>query len=358
MRAKQTGSFDHSTKTWRLRHQGIQISIRQLSKRYGVQIAPSERASAPYWRRYLQDMADGISTAPQTHPERPQMPPEPHQRPQTMLGIRIDADAFYAQHNAKRHKGRYQVKQALDVVLSITQDIPPTQVTVDHARQMHQFIEDNDNWGQTTKSNIGRVVREFLSTVASERNITTYGFLQNKRLLRWKRPKGRKVQYTLEQVKTALEHATGEVRYALLCGLNFGAVSGDMKTITEDMVKGNHLVRSRQKLSHLDEPVVGSWFIWQETRQLMERHRSARQLQAKYNGFAKQHGLPTHKALRKTTAQMITDVLKDELASRLFRGEATKGTHGSNYICDFTEAQVKHLEQALRKIGKLYGVTV
>ncbi|MFQ3651912.1 MAG: hypothetical protein SNJ75_16440 [Gemmataceae bacterium] len=358
MRAKNTGSFDHSTKSWRLRHKGVQISIRQLSKRYGVQIAPSERASAPYWRRFLQDMADGITTAPLMPLERSQMPPERQQRPQTITNIRTDADAFYAQHNAKRHKGKFQVRQALDVVLTATGDIPPEQVTVDHARRMHQFIEDNANWGQTTKSNIGRMVREFLNTVAAERNITTYGFLQNKRLLRWKRPKGRKVQYTLDDVKTALQHAEGEVRYALLCGLNFGAVAGDMRTITEDMVKGNHLIRSRQKLNHLDEPVVGSWLIWAETRQLLEGCRTARKLEAKYNEFAKQHGLPTHKALRKTTAQMITDVLKNELASRLFRGEATKGTHGSNYICDFTPLQVEQLDEALVKVGQLYGVNV
>src|SRR4051794_37660843 len=62
-RARNTGSFDHKTKCWRLRGRGIHATVRQLSERYGVEFraetpAQLERETAPYWRRYMQDIED------------------------------------------------------------------------------------------------------------------------------------------------------------------------------------------------------------------------------------------------------------------------------------------------------------
>jgi hypothetical protein len=63
VRAKNTGTFDRTVKAWRIKGRGIQASVRQLSKRYGVEFkgdtpAQLEKETAPYWRRYLQDIED------------------------------------------------------------------------------------------------------------------------------------------------------------------------------------------------------------------------------------------------------------------------------------------------------------
>ena len=63
VRSKNSGTFDRTTKTWRIKGDGIQISVRKLSLRYGVAIEKTEKASAPYWRRYLQDLADNHQQA-------------------------------------------------------------------------------------------------------------------------------------------------------------------------------------------------------------------------------------------------------------------------------------------------------
>jgi len=90
----------------------------------------------------------------------------------------------------------------------------------------------------------------------------------------------------------------------------------------------------------------------------MIQHGRCKKLAEKYNRFAREHQLPTHKALRKTTSQLMIDELKDKLASRLFKCRSVGGVDGHSYICDYTPAQVQHLEDALRKIGQLYSVKV
>lgn len=72
--------------------------------------------------------------------------------------------------------------------------------------------------------------------------------------------------------------------------------------------------------------------------------------------FTKNRGLPSHKALRKNTAQFMHDAGHHE-AARLFRGEGVKGNHGGFYISDFTPEQVKTLDAALRHVAELYGIS-
>ena len=68
--------------------------------------------------------------------------------------------------------------------------------------------------------------------------------------------------------------------------------------------------------------------------------------------------MPEHKALRKTTAQVIQDHKElGEEESLLFRGESRQGTHHKNYIKKYTSEQVAKLDDALRKARTvLFGI--
>ena len=56
MRRKNTGSFDHTTSTWRLKGKGIQASTRKLSLMFGVDLPKNEIISRPYWMKYLESL--------------------------------------------------------------------------------------------------------------------------------------------------------------------------------------------------------------------------------------------------------------------------------------------------------------
>lgn len=430
MRARGTGSFDRKTKTWRLRGRGIHVTVGQLQARYRVNFvaqnpAQLERQSAPYWRRYLQDIQDDASqTAKAASPyqerirsleatlsrlkaegrsgailerleaELEAVASAPHwstdyadtpaihpdilaraeamglsdeqavmlaateptvRRTPAMSSIVHEADVYIARQKAKQNKYWFQVRQAVNLFTGITGDIRPDQVTVHHFREAHNKITSHPSWGKTTQANMDRIIREFLHQIEADHNLTCYGFLSNK-AYRIKRPKGQRQQYTRDQVMTALQHATGDIRTALLIGLNTGGYIGDIATMTPDMIKDGHLIRCRNKLSHKDNPIVGSWLLWDETRRHLTFRLKARKLQEQFSMFAKRHGIPPHKALRKTVAQVIHDAGWPE-ASRLYRGEATKGNHGDYYICDYTAPQIEQLDTALRHVARQYGLT-
>lgn len=424
VRAKNTGTFDRTTNTWRLRGKGIQISVRQLSKRYGKDIPNTIAGSRPYWRKFLQDLEDGHRAArraasplqdrirsieamlvrlraegrpeselerfeamlaeaeavpahdtdhldlPVLHPDAEYharvlrlensdwgiglmnnmipAPPKP-----TANGIKHEADVFLERHRSKDHKGWYPVRQALDLFLEQTGDIPLNAVTVHHWRKLFSALKMHPTWGDRTRYNQLGIVTTFLTRVAADHGLN-YGFIRNPDY-RLPLPDGRKVQYTLEQVKTALEHATGEVRMALLLGLNAGMSWADMERLTPEMVQNGHIVCPRAKLLYRKNPVVGSWLLWPETKAVLKYGVIVRRLEVKYTEFKNKHGLPEHKALRKTTAQMIEDEVGEKEA-RLFRGEGPPGTHGKNYIVSFTPTQVRKLDHALGVVGRLYGL--
>jgi hypothetical protein len=123
------------------------------------------------------------------------------------------------------------------------------------------------------------------------------------------------------------------------------------------MVKDNHLSFIRAKNRHKTSPVKGCFLLWPETVKLLRfDNLNGRKLQEAYTAFAKLHQLPSHKALRKTTTQVIEDKLKDERAARLFRAEKLDGNHGRSYVQNFTPDQVETLDNALRAVGKIYGL--
>ena len=110
-------------------------------------------------------------------------------------------------------------------------------------------------------------------------------------------------------------------------------------------------------LDHRPTKLVGCWLLWEETRKSLQLDNmpSDSSLLAHYSRFAKEHELPGHKALRKTTTQLIQDHV-GETEARLFRCEGNSDTHNSNYIKHYTPAQVAKLDDAIRKVGELYGV--
>jgi hypothetical protein len=238
-----------------------------------------------------------------------------------------------------------------------TGDIPLKDVKVYHWREFHAAVRDHEDWSTTTKSNMLQTARTFMQKVEGDHGLN-YGFIRNKDYI-IHRPHGQKVQYTVDEVRTALKHATGDVRYALLIGLNCGSYWSDMRTMTAGMLQGDHLVRCRAKLRHKKDAVVGSWYLWPETRQAINLNADARKMADAYHEFRLKHGIPEHKALRKTTAQVIEDQYeggKNVKAARLFRGEGGSDTHGTNYIRSFTPEQVRMLDDALRFVAGVYGL--
>jgi len=53
-----TGTYDHSTRKWKVRTKEISASatIAQLSDRYGVDLPNDERQTRPFWTRYLAEL--------------------------------------------------------------------------------------------------------------------------------------------------------------------------------------------------------------------------------------------------------------------------------------------------------------
>lgn len=279
----------------------------------------------------------------------------PKPTPTPVDRLRVEADKYIEQYRRRGHKGWYQVRQSLDMFCKIAGDIRVQDVTVQPYRDYIGAVISEDRWGEQTQYNLYRLLKEFLRGVEADYNLN-YGFLRNKKY-NLPRPDGQKVQFTLDQVQTALRHATGATRLMLLLGLNCGQITGDMVTNTTDMVKDGRLVRCRAKLRHRKNAVVGSWLLWSETAEFLDRHSlTGWQCFDLWYTFKDQHGLPEHKALRKTTTQVIQDQLKDEYGARLFRGEAVGGTHGKHYVRSFTPEQIAHLDGVLKKVAVIYGL--
>ena len=200
--------------------------------------------------------------------------------------------------------------------------------------------------GESTAYNRLRSVNTFLRRLEIEHGVN-YHF-RHSPSFKLEKPSGKKIQYTLAQLKTALSEATGIARTALLLGLNCGFYSGDIELLSQDKFDGSHINTARAKMRHKKNAMVGSWLLWPETKEVLQYGLSNRQVLEAYSKFAKTHQLPTHKALRKTVAQWLQDNIGEE-ESRLYRGENVSGTHGKSYIA-FSEAQKAKLDASLMAV--------
>lgn len=89
-------------------------------------------------------------------------------------------------------------------------------------------------------------------------------------------PEGNKVQYTSEQVRTALANATGIARTALLLGLNCGFTKADIGEFVEQehvINGGTHISKVRSKLPHKQTKVKPVWWLWPETKEAFRPSR-------------------------------------------------------------------------------------
>jgi len=281
--------------------------------------------------------------------------PPPAKTGPSPVRIRDEAAAAIARKKKKDHKGHHQFGQAVTLFTDQTGDIGVHDVTVVHFRAFVAAAESYPSWGRTTQVNQIRAVKTWLRRVRSDHDCR-YGFLENPDYC-FDTPAGQKIQYTLDEVRTALSHATGGVRMALLLGLNCGMYWGDIEALSPDKIDGDHIVTGRAKLTHRPKPVVGQWRLWAETRAALDFDHKIGPLEVAYTDFAKRHGLPVHKALRKTTTQVIHDHVEDAEAARLFRCEGLGGTHGDKYVRNFTPIQVARLDAALVKVASLYGIS-
>lgn len=278
--------------------------------------------------------------------------PQPQQNKSSIIKEVQDYVERYKM-KSKSTKSWYNVYRSLKHLTDVTGDIPAEDVTAQHYRKVYSYL-NNESYSPNTKDERMKTIKSFLHKVAIDNGLTAYGFIHNKDYT-FQRVEGDKEQYTIDQVKIALNNATGDIRTALLLGLNCGFITGDIVTMTPDMISGDYIIRSRDKLKHQHKAIQGSWLMWSETKKSLKF--GIKGIKEKYHVFAEKYNLPSHKALRKTTTQVIHDVVQDSDAARLFRCERLHGTHGISYIKNFTPAQVKRLAEALKKVAEYYGLS-
>lgn len=95
--------------------------------------------------------------------------------------------------------------------------------------------------------------------------------------------------------------------------------------------------------------------LWRETVAHLQFGLDKGRLGKAYTAFRTSYGLPEHKALRKTVAQLIQDNI-GESESRLFRCESGGDTHSRSYIRPYTPEQVERLDRAILRAGELLGI--
>jgi hypothetical protein len=148
-------------------------------------------------------------------------------------------------------------------------------------------------------------------------NDVDYKFLRNKAYM-MENPGGRKQQYTVEQVKIALANAEGIARMALLLRLNCGWIVGDIAALHRAENDDGHISKVREKLRHKKRPLKPVWLLWPETRAALIDGVSYCRVQNAFVKLREQFQVPEHKALRKTTSQII-EGLKPEGGSDVAR---------------------------------------
>lgn len=269
--------------------------------------------------------------------------------------LKNEIEIYIARHKAKEHKGWYDTKAALDLFFSACGDIPFREVDTTHYRKFLELLEKQETWGERTRINRQRIVHTFLKRIEADYNVF-FGFIRNPDYKK-ATPDGKKIRYSFEQVQTALKEATGDVRFALLMGLNAGFYWSDLAELTTDhFINGERIEKGRAKNKNKGTPMVGSWLLWDETKTVLQygpqdklgKKRYSRRLWEHFDTFAKKHGLPDHSALRKTVQQWIEDKC-GERQSRLYRCEKPHGNHGK-YYSSFTPEQKAELDTALTTV--------
>lgn len=418
------GTYDHDKKQWKIRTKEItkSMTIRELSKLFGVDIPADEGLSRPYWRKFLKAYrnylakkegrfsplqeriaslegfvadfrvqgrdtkqleaelaearkvpADDIdhSDAPAIHPDMREhaevldavgeltdftsrflnsIAPKPIPKAES---LKAEVEAYMERGKARAKpgsKGYMSLRPYLRLFLEKCGDIRTADITVQHYRAYWQAVITNPKWNKVSQGNAIEAINTFLKRMETDHGFL-FGFRHSSEYKIGK-TEGQKKQYTLEEVRKALQHATGINRNSLLLALNTGAYWGDISTLKREEVKDGYLTGPREKNSAKTVQVIGTWYLWPETREALAYGYTNWQLESNFKKFRDEHGLPEHKALRKTVTQLIHEDIGDT-ESRLYDYRAVPGVHGTNYIKNFTPAQIADLEVALKYVREV-----
>ena len=392
------GTFDAKNRTWIVRTKELKASasLRVLRERYGVEFpsAPraAELASQPYWRKFLEErkrdswVSQCVSHAPElariigAHHVRMEMqdhfgvecaPPEIVSRVVAdyrgvieaggnKIGVSPDVVAVAKSPKLKSEIESYvsaartnqtSIRKYLEMFLDACGgDIPLTEISVEHYRKYVAAVDAVPTWSETSRVYIIRTVASFLKQLETLHSGLNFRFVKAKEFRRIM-PDGKKTQWTWEQVRLAIQHATGSNRTMLLMGLNCGAYISDICALKPEMFDGTHIRYVRQK--NLNDPIKGTkfegcWKVWPETAEALQYSLSLKTTERTFKSFRDEHGLPEQSDLRKTAVQWIEDHV-GQTEARLFRSENVGGTHGKNYI-KFSDAQRAKLDAALTRL--------
>ena len=260
-----------------------------------------------------------------------------------------EIDEYLERYRQRSPSNASAAKQALDLFKQATGEISIKDISVDHYRQFLK-LADGQGWNETTISARVASVKRFLQCLETDKNMVL-GFIRNKEYAR-KRGEGKKVQYSLDEMRTALKKAMPEVRLSLLLGLNCGFYWSDINDLSQEHIVNGHIVKVRSKNEDKTD-YEGNWLLWQETIDCLALPINARKMEDAFRLWRQKHGLKEHKALRKGMAQLIQDHCGDE-ESRLYRAEYRADTHNKFYVKQvMSPVQVAKLDKALTLVHDL-----
>jgi integrase len=389
MRRKGTGSYEHSTKSWRLRQKGIKVSIRQLCRFFNTDIPANERESLPYWKKYLAQLApqpklinELINSSPPvpesmvpilnttnqindpttSEPVRQFLLNELKAKLQPDIpvkeSLKHEAEGYIETYKTKGGKQWYDIRTSILFFLEAAGDIKLSDIDVSHYRTFLTILDREGkerNWTPRTKQNRQRHVHTFLKFLEADHNLI-FSFIRNKKY-RLEVPPVEQTKYTLEQVKTALANAEGIARTVLLLGLNCGFYASDIIELKPEHFDGTHITKARakNKRNGVQKGFVSKWKLWPETVAALQYGLKTRDCEREYMKLREKFGVPEQMALRKTVAQWVQELDGEEASKVLFRAEGY-GTHYNSYVCNLTPGQVAKLDRALDAVrAKIFG---
>jgi len=373
------GSWDQSTFTWKLRSSRllplsapVTASVKKLRSIYGEEVPKTERGSWPFWCKFR----DGIIAALRVEEQKAAAFGQAVNEKQvlyaiaaklvTMKGgsglevtvkgqdtapvrdsVRAEIKAYLSTHEKKNRHHWYELRLCLGIFEKACGDVLLRDVSIHNYRKFLELLEadiqerDLELWG-VTHINRQRAVHTFLKGVESNYGLW-FPFVRSAEFKK-EMPDGKKVKYTLDELRTALREAKGLARLALLLGCNCGWYFGDIEELAPGHLVNGRVVKGRDKNKKKNK-FIGQWKLWPETLAELQYGISAAEVEKAYNKLRSKFSLPEHMALRKTISQLIEDKVS-ERAARLYRAEKPGGNHGK-YYSEMSPEQVAELDTAL-----------
>ncbi len=232
-------------------------------------------------------------------------------------------------------------------------------------------------WSESYAADVQRHTRRFIKTHLWESGTldTLPRNLTNKTLA-VTIPQRKKVQFTLDEVQTILNAATGKLRCFLLLMLNCGYTQMDISDLHPDEVDWQHgrITRKRSKTEKREDTPEVSYLLWPETFRLMQQYRSTDpqhvfltnghkpyvirgqrcdKFMSLWRRLKKETGITKPpKSIRKTSSQLLEDHRQYRDFAQHFLGHAPVTIKDKHY----TDPSGKLFDAAVRWLGKQYGL--